>query len=90
MTEHNPDRELDVTLRILTIPVCPDGESVLACLSCQKPLDIHQPDAGLPERMLATCPVCRAWHLIDCGPGPGDTVIVLLPDCAPFHQPPPS
>lgn len=84
MTEPLPDREMTFTLRILAVPVCPDGQSPLKCLNCRNALDIHQPDGNLPDRMLATCPECRAWYLIECGTGAG-AVIVLLPDCAPWH-----
>ncbi len=85
MTEPHPDREITIALRVQTFPQCPDGQSPLACLNCRNTLDVHQPDGDLPDRMLATCPGCRAWHLIECGPGPG-ALIVLLPDCAPFHK----
>lgn len=36
-----------------------------ACLSCRDLLDVHQPDAANPARLLATCPGCGAWYLLD-------------------------
>jgi hypothetical protein len=75
-----PGRELTVTLRFTTVPVSPDGLSSVLCLGCGEPLDIHQPDADSPDRMLATCEACKRWHLVDCEAGAGDVVVVLLPD----------
>ena len=37
------------------------------CPGCGMELDIHQPDHGLPERLLGTCPACRSWHIIEGG-----------------------
>jgi hypothetical protein len=35
----------------------------LACLQCESPLTIHQPDPELPHRLLATCEECKSWFL---------------------------
>ena len=45
------------------------------CPKCQSHMELHQPDPGLPERLLGTCEGCNAWHLIDVARG----VMVLLP-----------
>ena len=47
----------------------------LSCRHCGQSLSMHQPDPDYPERMLATCPDCRSWYLIDCVAG----AMVLLP-----------
>ncbi len=36
-----------------------------ACRHCGVELDLHQPDAELSERLLATCVVCKTWYLIE-------------------------
>lgn len=78
-------RELAVPLQFNALPECPDGLEPLPCLRCGALLDVHQPDADLPDRMLATCDTCKSWHLIDCSAGAGPFVVVLLPDTAPFR-----
>ena len=45
------------------------------CTKCESPLELHQPDQGLPERLLGTCEDCYAWYLMDVTKG----VMVLLP-----------
>src|SRR3954447_11206509 len=45
------------------------------CTKCQLPLELHQPDPELPERLLGTCEGCNAWYLMDVANG----VMVPLP-----------
>jgi hypothetical protein len=45
------------------IPIPAPGGST--CGTCDVPLDIHQPDPDLPDRLLGTCRVCKAWWLLD-------------------------
>jgi hypothetical protein len=73
-------REVVVSLHCVSLPVLPDGLWPVSCLNCQKTLDVHQPDADLPYRMLATCPECKRWHLVDCDPEAPHARITLLPD----------
>lgn len=80
MTEPNPEQEISIPLRIVTMPGCPDGLSTIACLNCHETLDIHQPDGELPDRLLATCSACQGWHVIECDSESKDALIVLLPD----------
>jgi hypothetical protein len=35
------------------------------CPDCHHPLDFHQPDLSLPNRLLGICESCRAWLLLD-------------------------
>ena len=42
-----------------------DSGGDLACPVCQTPLETHQPDPDMPERLLGCCPRCRAWTLVD-------------------------
>ena len=42
------------------------GEAAKAlCSCCGERLDLHQPDAERPDRLLGTCAECGAWFLID-------------------------
>jgi hypothetical protein len=34
------------------------------CPDCESFLNIHQPDAELPDRLIATCGACGTWFLI--------------------------
>ena len=55
-----------------------DTESLaeVECARCGATLWIHQPDEQLTDRLLGTCPDCRAWYLIDAEAG----LMALLPD----------
>jgi hypothetical protein len=58
-----------------------------SCLACGEPLEFHQPDLDLPDRLLGICLACKVWFLIQLDidgtptpakpigfpkPGPGD------------------
>ena len=53
--------------------------SGVACLGCREPLELHQPDENLPNRLLATCSRCLAWALIDINDR-GEMIITRLPE----------
>jgi hypothetical protein len=36
-----------------------------ACGRCGSSLELHQPDADLPNRLLGTCPACKAWYVVE-------------------------
>jgi hypothetical protein len=82
MEEGKPGREVAVSLRWEALSECPDGLASSFCLHCRGPLDIHQPDSVLPDRMLATCAACGSWHLIDCQATVAPSFVLLLPDAA--------
>ncbi len=44
-----------------------DREGILStnCPRCGAELVFHQPDDELPERLLATCSLCKSWFLAD-------------------------
>jgi hypothetical protein len=74
--------EVTLTLIYEIVPVWPEGQTELLCLICGKPLDVHQPDADLPERMLATCEDCKGWHLVEYVPDGAEAVVAALPNLA--------
>ena len=41
------------------------GPSRWLCLECHDVLDVHQPDAANPARLLGTCPECGEWYVLD-------------------------
>jgi len=83
--EPKTGRDVSVALRCEALAGDPHGLDAIACLRCGSLLEVHQPDAALPDRMVATCEACRAWHLLDRTPDAGPAVLVLLPDAAPFR-----
>ncbi len=45
----------------------PDREEfyALRCPRCGSPLVLHQPDPGLPDRLLTVCEDCKSWYVSD-------------------------
>lgn len=80
--EPKPGWEVTSGLRLETVPVRVDDLTTLLCLACRRPLDVHQPDAALPDRMLATCAYCKGWHVIERAPDGATALVALLPDLA--------
>ncbi|MBX6315178.1 MAG: hypothetical protein IRY99_20050 [Isosphaeraceae bacterium] len=72
-------RGTSIEVKILRVPapVAPLGK--IDCLHCGTPLEIHQPEGGLPERLLGTCEHCHSWYLWDLGPAGDWAALVLLP-----------
>jgi hypothetical protein len=65
---------LSLSLTLDRIHLGPVGHP--SCPHCEDPLDLHQPDSAQPDRLLGTCPDCRAWFLI----APQARLMVRLPD----------
>jgi hypothetical protein len=42
----------------------PDPTQNAACLRCDGPLDLHQPDPDRSSRILGVCPQCGDWHFV--------------------------
>jgi uncharacterized protein YbaR (Trm112 family) len=66
-----PMSAISISLNLLRLQDVSD----VRCPKCQSPLDLHQPDSELPERLIGTCEDCIAWYLMDIAKG----VMVLLP-----------
>ena len=88
--EPKPAREADLALRYEIISTSPDSLASFICLGCRGLLDVHQPDAGLPDRMLATCEHCKGWHVIESASDGKTALVALLPALASLHAPGPS
>lgn len=51
------------------------------CLRCESNLDIDQPEAEVPDRLLGVCGDCGSWYLIDIDPeNESDVVVMRIPD----------
>jgi hypothetical protein len=83
--EPKPGREATLALRYEIIPTRPDGLTPFLCLDCRRQLDVHQPDADLPDRMLATCEHCKGWHLVEWSTDGKTVVVALLSDLTPLR-----
>ena len=67
---------LSLTFRVFSSV---DSLANIHCLACAGPLDFHQPDPDLPQRMLGTCDSCKTWYLITFTQASDDVVLVQLP-----------
>jgi hypothetical protein len=43
------------------------GSLAEPCPRCLEPLDLHQPDPRLNDRLLGVCPDCEDWYDVDGG-----------------------
>ena len=73
-------REITVLLRSSIAETGPDGQPSIHCLECQGPLETHQPDADLPGLILATCDLCKAWHLVDFEDSDDVAFVIIFPN----------
>lgn len=76
----------NIPVELIPIRVQLDKIQSLRCLSCRRMMDLHQPDAGFPERMLWTCNHCGTWYLMDLAPDKPEAVLVSLPDEGYFRK----
>jgi hypothetical protein len=53
------------TFRISSDESCLSADEPISCPRCGADLSLHQPDLDQPQRLLATCPECRSWYLVD-------------------------
>ena len=72
-----------VSIKLISLDV--DEIGVQACSACSGLMELHQPDAVFPERMLWTCPYCATWFLMDIDPNGSEAVLVCLPDHGQFR-----
>ncbi len=81
--EPNQGRMVSMTLEVMSFSLGQDGETSFFCTHCDKLVEIHQPDSGLPDRMLGTCDQCHVWYLLTRVSGENRAVIIELPDISP-------
>jgi hypothetical protein len=71
---------VETTLKILAFPKVGEALVQLHCPDCGSRFDLHQPEAGFPDRMLGTCHDCHRWFVADFVAHHEEGVIVFLPD----------
>ena len=55
-------------------------ESAPCCSSCNRKMNLHQPDENLPSQLLATCGFCGTWYsLIELKNDPVEVLMIELP-----------
>ena len=67
-----------IRLAFDVVPLDSDADELLAvaCPICGETLSLHQPDEASPDRLVATCPGCQGWFLIDLT----EAIMIRLPD----------
>jgi hypothetical protein len=78
-------RMISVPMRARLLRYDPDDLESLGCLNCGSALELSQPDADSPERLLgichSCCSQCGSWHVISAD-DESEVVMVLLPERA--------
>lgn len=77
---------LAIPLTMLQCSQAPEEFGGGCCLVCDLSLDLHQPDSGIPDRLIGICEACGRWYLIDKATDAADTVLVLLPEGESFRD----
>ena len=77
---------IPVQLAMHRFSTLPEDIDEGCCLRCDVYLDLSQPDAGSPARMIGICNQCGRWYVIDLVPGTDAAVMVLLPDVGNFQD----
>ncbi len=72
----SPMTSIRLTFDVIRSQFDSDEPWAITCPGCQSCLEIHQPDEGLPARLLGTCPSCFAWYLVAAAA----SIMVRLPD----------
>ena len=72
-------RTIPVPLAMLRFSTLPQDLDEGYCLVCDAYLELYQPDADAPDRLVGICERCSRWYLIDIVPGTDDAVMILLP-----------
>jgi hypothetical protein len=67
---------ISLTLDLFDSRLVCDDASASRCACCRRPLTLHQPDPGRPDRLVGTCEGCRTWFIINYDTG----MMVRLPD----------
>ena len=65
-----------LALEVIRLRPGSDDLSEIDCPDCHGPIVIHQPDEGLPDRLIGICDTCTGWFLIESSAG----LMVRLPD----------
>jgi hypothetical protein len=75
-TTSQPTVTVPFDLTTLTVPA--NELALIPCLKCETPLNILQPDAGIPDQLLGACCGCGAWFAIWMKGDDNQAVVVHL------------
>jgi hypothetical protein len=71
-----PQENYPTSKRIVELTTYTIGQCIgMACPACGEILDIQQPNPDDPDRLLAICCNCGAWHIVD----PSENQMMLMP-----------
>jgi hypothetical protein len=79
-------RSATVILTLHHISLGLGGLNTLGCIRCGEPLELHQPDAASPGRLLGTCRVCSTWFLVEERRDGSGIVLVEFPRKVPTQS----
>lgn len=79
-------RTVPLSLRMLRFSPLAQAIDEVTCLDCGAYLDLHQPDAEAPDRLVGICRRCGHWYVIDLAPGADEATMVLLPEAGAFRD----
>jgi hypothetical protein len=78
----SPFGTIELVVRAQTV----GGPESASCPDCHEALELHQPDATDPDRLLGTCAECSKWFILVATPT-GDRALVLrLPTSAELQR----
>jgi hypothetical protein len=64
-------------------PTSPPGTNwmeLVDCPGCGGRMELHQPDARCPDRLLGVCEDCHRWSILEDAEGRGEVALVMLPE----------
>jgi hypothetical protein len=72
-------RRVPVDLDVIPFGPPPGDLDWVECVDCRGPLELHQPDAQSPDRLLGICTGCGRWYVMLLAVGKPEAVLVSLP-----------
>ncbi len=77
-----PKRKASIASRLVVLPFAePPGDlSWICCVHCGEALDLQQPNAQVPDRLLGICEGCSLWFLIELVTERSEVMMVQLPE----------
>ena len=77
-----PKRQVSIASRLVVLPfAAPAGDLTwICCARCREALDLQQPDAQVPSRLIGICLKCSTWFLIELVIEKAEVMMVQLPE----------
>ncbi len=74
-----------VTLMLDVVPEAAQEPFGWRCPRCREELELHQPDAANPDRLLGTCGACGRWYVVDAL-SESQSLLAQIPDQAELRR----